>query len=406
MRVRAACALPALCAALALAGCHGPDRPPAAPPAPAVLPVVGRTPVEPDVSAVSTTSRKPAAVPSEYRLLTAGDCRRLAILNAPFADDLDRHPDNQPPAHPHFRKREAERAENSRLVRGYAADELRNRAAGDALDDFYKLLNAEGQLVLVNEGDKEVREQLANAQKAEKAGIKGADITAIRRQLLDIEANRAKLEAGIDALNASLRARLNLAPHDPLPIWPSDPLKVRDEEVDVEQAVATGLAYRPDLNLLRVLAAGNAADLAEGLIRSASPLLAATKTSNPVVILLAPILAPFTGQPERRRAEVTARVQRMLADRERQAEAEIRAAAANLRGAGATVAARALDVKQVEERVVELQTRQKAGLNVTTELVNARLDLLKARGALLTAATDWATAEVNLRKAMGLLVRE
>jgi outer membrane protein TolC len=96
----------------------------------------------------------------------------------------------------------------------------------------------------------------------------------------------------------------------------------------------------------------------------------------------------------------------MLADRERQAEAEIRAAAANLRGAGATVAARALDVKQVEARIAELQTRQKTGLNVTAELVTARLDLLKAKGALLTAATDWATAEVNLRKAMGLLVRE
>jgi outer membrane protein TolC len=403
--VRAACALPALCAALALAGCHSAGQPPVAPPAPAVLPVGGRAPVEPDVSALPTTARKPPAVPSEYRQLTAADCRRLAVLNAPFADDLDRHPDNQPPAHPHFHRQAAERAENGRLVRGYAADELRNRAAGDALGDFYKLLNAEGQLVLVNQGDKEVREQLADALKAEKAGIKGADVTAIRRQLLDVEANRAKLEAGIDALNASLRARLNLAP-DQLPIWPSDPLKVRDEEVDVPQAVATGLAYRPDLNLLRVLAAGNAADLAEGILRAASPLLVTTRTSNPVAILLAPILAPFTGQPERRRAEVTARVQRTLVSRERQAEAEIRAAAANLRGASATAAARALDVKQVEARIAELQTRQKAGLNVTAELVTARLDLIKAKGALLTAATDWAAAEVNLRKAMGLLVRE
>jgi outer membrane protein TolC len=405
VRVRAACALPALCAALALAGCHGPGQPPAPTPAPAVLPVGGRAPVEPDVSALPTTSRKPPPVPSEYRQLTAAECRRLAIINAPFADDLDRHPDNRPPAHPRLHKKAAEHAENSRLVRGYAADELRNRAAADALDDFYKLLNAEGQLVLVNEGDKEAREQLADALKAEKAGIKAAAVAAIRRQLLDIEANRAKLEAGIDALNASLRARLNLAP-DQLPVWPSDPLKVRDEQVDVDRAVATGLAYRPDLNLLRVLAAGNAADLAEGVLRAASPLLVTTRTSNPVAILLAPILAPFTGQPERRRAEVTARVQRTLAGRERQAEAEIRAAAANLRGAGATAAARALDVKQVQERIAELQTRQKAGLNVTAELVTARLDLLKAKGALLTAATDWATAEVNLRKAMGLLVRE
>ncbi len=350
-------------------------------------------------------SRKPTATPAEYHILTAAECRRLATLNAPFAADLDRHPDNQPPSHPLLRKNAARHAENSRLVRGHAADELRNRAAGDALDEFYKLLDAEGQLVLVNQGEKEAREQLADALKAEQAGIRGADITAIRRQLLDIEANRAKLEAGIEALNASLRARLNLAP-DPLPIWPSDSLRVRDEEVDVEQAVVTGLAYRPDLNLLRVLAAGNAADLAEGVLRAASPLLATAGTSNPAAILLSPILAPFIGRSEHRRSAITARVRQMLVGRERQAEAEIRAAAANLHGATATVAARVLDVKQVQERITELETRQNAGLNVTAELVGARLNLLKAKGMVLTASTDWASAEVKLRKVMGLLVRE
>ena len=111
-------------------------------------------------------------------------------------------------------------------------------------------------------------------------------------------------------------------------------------------------------------------------------------------------------EPKRRQAEANARVAAALEARTRQAEAEIRAAAALLRGHRAAAAARALDVKQLEAKIADLETRQKAGLNVSAELVTARLDLLKARGELLTAVTDWHAAEVKLRQAMGLLVRE
>lgn len=409
MKVRAAHALfVPLCAVLALAGCHGPVATPVrTPPAPAQLPVTPRGPIAPDVSAVPTDTPRPPPLPDEYRRLTATECRKLAIANAPFTEDLDRHPENDPPSHPRFQKGAARNAESSRLVRGHAADELRNRAAGEALDEFFKLIEAEGQLMLLNSADAEVRARLDDALKAEKAGLKDrADIPAIRRQLLDMEAQRAKLEAGIGALNASLRARLNLVGNDPLSLWPIDPLKVRPEEVDIEQAVATGLHYRPDLNLLRVLAEGSAADLADGMLKSANPLLARTQSSNPIAILLAPIFAPFTGKPAQARAETIARVAGLLTSRERQAEAEIRAAVASLHGHRAAVAARTLDVQQVQAKVAELETRQKAGLSVTAELTTARLDLLKAKGSLLTASTDWHSAEAKLRQAMGLLVRE
>lgn len=395
-------------AALALVGCHTPAGVPVRP-APAVpqLPVTARAPVVPDVSAVPADAPPLPPRPGEYRQLTAAECRRLAVANAPFAGDLDRHPENESPSHPRFHKKAARYAEASRLVRGYAADDLRNRAAGEALDEFFKLAQAEGQYDLLAAADTEVRAQLEDALKAERAGLKDrADIPAIRRKLLDLEAQQAKLDAAIGVLNASLRARLGLAANDPLPLWPADPLKVQADDVDVEQAVATGLRYRPDLNALRVLADGNAADMADGLLRSINPLLGKLASDNPLVALFAPILAPFTGKPERREAETTARVAGVLQARERQADAEIRAAAALLRGNRFAVAARAMDVKQVEARLVELRKRESAGLNVTADLITAKLDLLKAKGELLTAATDWHAAEVKLRQAMGLLVRE
>lgn len=398
------------CAGLlaALAGCHAAGTPTTrASRPPTELPTTARTPVAPDISAVPLESAAPAKRPTEYRRLTADDCRKLAIANAPFADDLDRHSDNDPPKHPKLHKNAARDAAMSSLVRGHAADDLRNRAAADALQEFFKLLEAEGQFDLLAAADSELRTQLTAALKAEQAGLKDrADTPALRRRLLDIEAQQAKLEAGIGALNASLRARLGLAAADPLPLWPSDPLAVKASDPDIGRAVEAARHYRPDLNALRVLADGSAADLADGILRGANPLLASFARNGPLTALIAPIFAPLTGKPERRQAEVSARIAGVLEARERQAEAEVRAAAALLRGHRAAVAARALDVQQAEARIAELTARQRAGLNVTADLVTARLDLLKAKGELLTAAIAWHAAEVQLRQAMGLLVRE
>ena len=389
-------------ALLALAGCHTHVAPQMRP-APAVpqLPVTPRTAIEPDVSAVPTDPAPPLTRPAEYRRLTAAECRRYAAAAAPFADDLDRHPENESPAHAKLMKKAAKTAEASRVVRGYAADELRNRAAGDALGEFFKLAEAEGQFDLLTEAGAELRAPLADAEQAERAGLKDrADTPAIRRKLLDIEAQQAKLEGGIGALNAGLRARLNLAANDPLSLWPADSLRVNPDDVDVAQALATGSHYRPDLNALRALANGVADELTDAVLTGINPLLAKLKSDNPLALLF----LPFTKEPARQQA--SQRAAGALAARERQAEAEIRAAAATLRGYRAAVAARTLDVRAVEAKVAELEKRKAAGVNVTADLAAAKLDLVKAKGDLLTSVIEWHTTEVKLRQAMGLLVRE
>lgn len=393
----------ATCAALlALAGCHTRGVPLQLAPGEPLLPVAPRAATEPDTSGLPTDST-PINRPGEYRRLTAAECRRLAVANAPFADDLDRHPDNDSPAHARLAKKAACFAATSRLVRGHAADELRNRAAGEALEEFFKLAGAEGQFDLLAAADAELRTQLEEALKAERAGLKDrADIPALRRKLLDIEAQQAKLEAGIGALNASLRARLGLNAADPLPLWPTDPLRVNPDDVDVAQAVAAGLHYRPDLNVLRVLADGGASELTNAVLTGLNPLLASLKSDNPLALLF----APFMKEPHRQQAAATERARAALVSRERLAEAEIRAAAVSLRGQRAAVAARAMDVRQAEARVADLQKRQAAGVNVTADLTAAKLELFKAKGDLLTSVTEWHTTEVKLRQAMGLLVRE
>jgi hypothetical protein len=392
----------------ALCGCspHLTHAPPSADrPAP-TLPATSRRAIEPDVSQLplDTIGQRPTR-PAEYRRLSAADCRLLAIRNAPLADDLDHHPDNSPANHPHFHplRPTPEEADRTRLVRGHAADELRNRAAGEALDEYFQLARAEGQFDLLAAVDRELRAQLAAAEAAEKQGLRDrADIDAIRVQLFDTEAQAARLEAAIGSLNASLRARLGLAPDDTLPLWPDDPLAVRPDEVNIEEAVRTGRFYRPDLNLLRTIAKDDgtaSAELTRAVLTGINPLLASPP--NPLVDVLGG-LSKKPGKGDALRRQVAS----ALVGRERQAEAEIRAAVLTLHGHRAAATAKAAEVRRLTAKVAELQKMSATGLQVAAELTKARLDLLKARGDLLQAATDWNAAEVKLRQAMGLLVRE
>lgn len=376
-------------------------------PAP-ILALTPRFPIDPDVSGLPhETTGVPPARPATYRQLTATECRVLAIRNAPFADDLDRHPDNVAPPHPHLHQRKAEKARVESLVRGHAADESRNRAAGEALDQFFRLARTEGQFDLLTAAHAELRVQLDHAVKARELGLRDrAGIDEIRVQLLNLEAEMARLEAGIGQLNASLRAQLGLDPTDLLPLWPDDPLRVRPEELDANQAVVTGLHYRPDLNLIRVLATDGgpgADDVRQQVLSGMNPLLAAAaRAPNP----LAAATEAWTHEREKSAAAARRIVTAVLAARERQAEAEIRAAVLDLHGHTAAATATAAEVRRQAAQVAELEKREKAGQQVMAELSKARLNLLTARGDLVKVAADWNAAEAKLRQTMGVLIRE
>jgi len=387
-----------------LVGCRPCDLAQSVHSSPPQLQSTSRGKIEPDVSALPTTPSRAPARPEQYRRLTAAECRALAIANAPLAADLDSHPANDAPAHLLAHKR-GDFACLSRQVRGFAADEIRNRAAADALEDYFKLAAAEGQFNLAASGHGVLTKQLSAAEKAIQQGLKDrGDVNAIRRQVFEVESQAAKLDAGIGALNASLAGRLGLDPADPNPLWPADPLRVAAQEPEAETAVATARQYRPDLNLLRALVADEdrGGEMANAVLNGINPLLGNTTPTHPLFALLAMVKHDPT------RTEATTRRQLLgaLATRERQAETEVRAAVATLHGQRITVTAKAAEVRNLTTRVAELEKREAAGQQVTAELATARLDLLKVRAELLQAVTDWHIADVKLRQAMGLLVRE
>lgn len=393
-----------------LAGCHPQTMAPPARPAPAQLPSVPRGTVEPDLSKLHLVPAvSPPTRPTQYRGLSSAECRTLAVRNAPLADDLDSHPDNQT-SHAHSTRKKAEQAQLSRLVRGYAADELRNRAAADALEVYYKLATAEGQFDHVTAAHEILRKQLAEAEKAIKVGAADrANAERIRRQLLEVESQLAKLEAGIAAANAALSGHLGLDPADPTPIWPTEILSVNGEVPEVEAAVQTALRCRPDLNLLRVLAASDhqGGQLSKAVVNGINPLLGTTDSTSPVLAPLVALVGLLKAEPTRSEAKLQQQVRGTLATRERQADAEVRAAIAMLRGNRLAVAAKSAEVKNLQARVAEAEKRVAAGVaGAEVELALARLDLLKGRGELVQTVAEYHISDVKLRQATGLLVRE
>ena len=185
---------------------------------------------------------------------------------------------------------------------------------------------------------------------------------------------------------------------------PPTPLRISSDVTDTETAVATARQCRPDLNLLRALVADadRGGELANGVLNGINPLLGNSTAIHPFFALV----VSLKHDPSRVEAGTRQQLLGVLDSRERQAEAEVRAAAATLKRRRAAAAAKAGEVRNLAARVSELEKREAAGQQVTLELLTARMDLLRVRGELVQAVADWHVADVKLAQAMGVLARE
>jgi hypothetical protein len=153
----------------------------------------------------------------------------------------------------------SERQRLYETVTGYAAEEVRNRRAGDALEAYYRLAEAEGRADLIREALAELQAVIDRARDLQKRGVVGPEAAeAALRQWAKSRGDQVELDVVIDQLNGQLKEMDNLAcdPETDYRIWPTDPLLVTGEDPDPGHCAAEGLARRADLNLLRSLSAG------------------------------------------------------------------------------------------------------------------------------------------------------
>jgi outer membrane protein TolC len=301
----------------------------------------------------------------------------------------------------------AQRRQLYETLTGYAEEELRNRRAGDALEAYSRLAEAEGRADLLREVLTELQAVVERARDLQKRGVLGPEAAeAAQRRWAESRGDQVEVDVVIDKLNGQLKGMDGLA-CDVEPdyrIWPTDPLLVTGEDPDPGRCVAEGLARRADLNLLRALRAGLDARtlaVATQALSTISPLLGGPAGGCKWLTDLAAEVLPCLkkGAVETVRAQVDA----LLLARERQAAQEITTAARLVAARRVEAGLASLRADLAGRKVKDLEERLNKGENVRTELTTARLDALKDRGEQVHAAANFMVARARLKQAMGLL---
>jgi hypothetical protein len=330
------------------------------------------------------------------------------VLNAEVANVLQaagqgqRHNAN----HPHAGS-SAEGRDLYDTVIDYAAEEVRNRRAGDALEAYYRLAEAEGRADVLQEGLTELQAAIDRARDLQKRGLVGPEAAeAAVREWAKSRGDQVELDVRTDLLNGQLKGMDNLACGDgpDYCIWPTDPLMVAGDDPDPGHCVAEGLARRADLNLLRALAAGLDArtlPVANQALSTVSTLLGGPAGGCKELTDLAAHFLPCL----KNCAVETARgqVDELLQARERQAAEEIATAARLVAARRAQAGLASLRAELAGRKAKDLEERLNKGYDVRTELTTARLDALKDRSDRVHAVADFMVACVRLKQAMGLL---
>jgi hypothetical protein len=386
------------------------------------LPVVPRGSTEPVAADLPTTAPDALPVPGagpRYRALRPAECQCLAAQNSSLANLLDRERYALEDARPLCRDtllaalfpRHCDvKATRLRLaILFYSAREARNRAAGSALELYLRLAETEAQTDLLNLSHTDLADAIRRSEELAKQGFRvPADLTALRRQLLDVEADRIRARAGLVELNGRLKTSTGL---DDLPcddwLWPILDAVVCYDPIDVEAAVGIALANRAELNLLRTVNQdldGQTLPVIREYLKSLSGLLGAhvgpAKPAEAVIALLKEFLTGRAAEKALREGQL----QQLLAERERAVADEVRRAAANLAIRSRLVALSRERALNAEARRKEAEDKARSGAVSYLEVLNANLDWYKMRSQLVIDVMAWHTAAVQLRQAMGLLV--
>lgn len=377
-----------------------------------VLPESDARVTEPDTSALAAVDAVQLAtaitgrdVP--YRGLTPSECQCLAVDASALGNLLsaERRTVKTPgPLHP----RAAHRSDVERRLLYYAAQEARNKSAGDALRVYWGLAEAEHSRPLLRDSRSEAGDTVRDLDELLRRGIGvPVDATLLRSQVLTIKDQGLDLDLTIERLNEQLKQLLDLDTSDPAwHIWPETELKLVVEPIDLDSAVAEGLQLRPELRLLRMLSANLDKDTLPAARHALGAVNGALGSSDSgcCACLSAIKLAVSCSD-----CEVATR-QRQLAqyraDREAAVAAEIR------QGAHAVVTAAARVAVAEEQRTLRatnlknLEAKLPSGGSNAFEIHRARLDLIAARREVVTQLAAWQTARVELRQAQGKLVDE
>lgn len=358
---------------------------------------------------------RPPAQPGPYRGLSVHECQCAAAAASALANMLDTKAQTvieQAKSRGRLRQRARRLAEVQQQILHFSALEARNDAAASALEDYFRLEEAEAQHDLLRENFAVLDSAVAQTESLSKQGFRPpVELELLRRQQLDAQSQGEKLQLQTDRLNTDLRRRLGLSP-DPVDwrIWPAGDFQVNEEPADVEAAVAVGLSHRPAAQLVRLLIQEVDGDTLPAVQQFLGMTNALLGPSGPpplcpkLALLMAALHEACGNNPDVE--SVRRQLRQSLADVEREIASEIRQAALTAQAQRRLAVLARERVRSWQKKVREMADRKAGGTASYAEIASAQLEHLKARNTLASEVIAWRLAMVKLEQAQGLLAAQ
>jgi hypothetical protein len=360
----------------------------------------------PDVSEVvpSESDITPPERTQLYRVLSEAECQCAAAGHASVANLIDLENAIASCGNGKCRANQQQAAALQSELMAYRSASERNKAAAEAAELFFLLAEVEFGRDAVAQSLAEIdkiRDYMAQIRASGlDLNIAGSAVYNRRGELLD---QKAKLALDGARLNSELRRRLGLDVDDQTPIWPDTDLKVQADQIDVDTAIAEGLAMRPDVAAMERLA----------LCLDVKSLPHARSSLQAVDAVLGSAtgkscLAQFLGNSAKNceAANRAEQLHQLLVHLQRAVAEEIRQA----------VHAVETRIQQIAIAKQRLANRQKAlddlnlqwgGPDVTAfQISDAKLKLVQAQTDLVHQVVAWEIAHVKLKQAQGLFAME
>ena len=407
-------------AILAAAGCRTPPAPvvvnlpePTAPAPPLQLPPASPSSFDPDLAQLPVLNAAEAAAidvaPPPTGLLAVSETavRHEAATRAPLASLLEQETRTCP---------DGDRV--AREVRMHLAAEVRNRAAAQALEQFFQLADAEGRGELLRDSLGVLDAFRGTVRTARAEGVRvPVDPDDLDRQRAAVLALVGQADLGARLLDIDLKRRLGVDGKETRRLRPIGPFPVAAAPVNVEAAVQVALERRPDLRALRAAYFGLTPDrlpamrdlirmaLVDGSSSGAIGAVPHRPNVLPAPTLLTALrarnLPPWLDAATV--AELGVRRQQLydlIVMRERQGADEVRAAASTLAAQERQVA---LARWRAESLLTKAADARKQGPLAEQPAV---LEAFRARADVVAAVMGWHQARVKLAAAQGVLVGE
>jgi hypothetical protein len=362
--------------------------------------------ISPDLTDLTETESDPVTPPDDkdYRALTADQCKCMAADHAEVASLIDREREIAQCCRNDRKQCKQQAAALHVELLAYRAAAERNQAAGEALELYFLLAEAEAGRDAIAKSKTGIERIRGFVARLRSAGLDaGIADTAVDNRVAEVLDQEAQLLLDRQKLNSELRRRLGLDVDDPTPIWPDTDLKVKVEEIDVNAAIAEGMAMRPELaatqRLLECLDRDNLSQ-ARGTLQAFEAVLGSASAPSRL-LKLASRSAECCEWDAR-----SGQLEQLLVHLQRSAAEEIRQAVHTVetRFRQILIAKQGLESR---EKAVEDLKRQWGGENVSPfEIVDAQLKVVEAETDLLHHVVAWEIARAKLKQSQGLFAME